>query len=68
MGTRIVVRSTGYELSEREARLHLQDQIRDGERLMHCVERDGPGPRSTRFTFLLWPKAQTHTGKLLQAA
>jgi hypothetical protein len=35
---------------------------------MHCVEQDGPGPRSMRFTFLLWPKAQTHMGKLLQAA
>lgn len=67
-GARLTARSTGRALSESEARRYLERQIHPGERLLQCVERDGTAARSQCFTFVLWPKAETHTGRFLRAA
>ena len=65
-GARLCVAATGRALTEAEARAVSAAGLTDGERLLACVERDGTATRSHHFTFVVWPRTATHSGRLLQ--
>ena len=66
VGARLHVRSLGRALTEQEARTHSSGHLAEGERLLRCIDRSGAGPVCHSYTFVVWPKPITHTGRLLQ--
>lgn len=66
VGARLHVRSSGRALTEQEARTQSGGHLAEGERLLQCIDRSGAGPLCRRYTFVVWPKPVTHTGRLLR--
>ena len=66
VGARLHVRSSGRALTEQEARTQSGRHLAEGERLLQCIDRSGTGPLCRRYTFVVWPKPVTHTGRLLR--
>lgn len=66
VGARLQVRSWGGALTEQEARTHSGGHLAEGERLLQCIDRSGVGPLCRSYTFVVWPKPVTHTGRLLR--
>ena len=64
-GARLVVRALGRALTELGARTASLEHLAEGERILQCVERDGTRALSYTFTFVVWPKTQGHTARML---
>ncbi len=64
-GARLTLKVTGRALTERQAREVLEAHLEPGENLLDCIERDGTPALSYSFTFVVWPKATSHTRGIL---
>jgi hypothetical protein len=67
-GARLVVRTRGNPLTERRARRMCVGALEQGERLLDRIEPETCAPhpaRATTFTFVIWPRAVSHTSRLL---
>jgi len=64
-GARLTIVAHAGALTEMEARTVSRAGLASGERLVACVGREGAGPESPRFTFVVWPRTRAHTGSIL---
>lgn len=65
-GAQLTLRAIGRALTEAEAREVSERQLNEGEQLLNCIERDGTRGLSYSFTFVVWPKPTSHTGRILE--